>query len=65
MFIGMMVISMSFAGTLKNAYPLVSIYTGAGILFILGAIALIPIMSQKAPESSQDVQPVAADLGTH
>jgi MFS family permease len=64
MFVGMMVISMSFAGTLKHAYPLVSIYTGAGILFILGAFAMIPIMSQKAPETSQDAQPVAADMGT-
>jgi DHA3 family macrolide efflux protein-like MFS transporter len=61
MFIGMMVISMSLAGMLKNAYPLVSIYTGAGILFILGAFALIPIMSQNAPETSQDSQPVTAD----
>jgi MFS family permease len=61
MFIGMMVISMSFAGALKNAYPLVSIYTGAGILFILGAFALIPILNQKAPETSQGSQPVAAD----
>jgi DHA3 family macrolide efflux protein-like MFS transporter len=65
MFIGMMVISMSFAGTLKNAYPLVSIYTGAGILFILGAFAMIPIMSQKAPETSQGDQPAAADMSTH
>jgi Na+/melibiose symporter-like transporter len=65
MFIGMMVISMSFAGTLKHAFPLVSIFTGAGILFLLGAFALIPIMSQKAPETSQGAQPVAADMDTH
>jgi DHA3 family macrolide efflux protein-like MFS transporter len=65
MFIGMMVISMSFAGMLKDAYPLVSIYTGAGILFILGACTMIPIMSQKAPETSQGAQPVATDMGTH
>jgi DHA3 family macrolide efflux protein-like MFS transporter len=65
MFIGMMVISMSFAGTLKSAFPLVSIYTGAGILFILGALTMIPIMSQKAPETSQGTQPVAADMGMH
>jgi DHA3 family macrolide efflux protein-like MFS transporter len=64
MFIGMMVISMSFAGMLKDAYPLVSIYTGAGILFILGAFAMIPIMNQKAPENEQGDQPVAIDMGT-
>jgi DHA3 family macrolide efflux protein-like MFS transporter len=65
MFIGMMVISMSFAGVLKDAYPLVSIFTGAGILFVLGAFAMIPIMSQKAPETSQGAQSAAADMGTH
>ncbi|MDB4865672.1 MAG: transporter [Cohnella sp.] len=65
MFIGMMVISMSFAGTLKDAYSLVSIYTGAGIMFLLGAFVMIPIMSQKAPETSQGAQPIPADMGTH
>lgn len=53
MFIGTMVISMSFAGTLKDAYPLVTIYTGAGILFILGAFVMIPIMRQKEPDMSE------------
>lgn len=51
MFTGMMVISMSLAGTLKGTYPLVSIYTGAGFLFFLGSMVLIPIMRQKAPEN--------------
>jgi DHA3 family macrolide efflux protein-like MFS transporter len=58
MFIGMMVISMSFAGTLKASYPLLSIYTGAAILFLLGALVMIPIMSQKAPEKLQEALPV-------
>jgi MFS transporter, DHA3 family, macrolide efflux protein len=65
MFIGMMVISMSFAGTLKDAYSLVTIYSGAGILFLLGAFVMIPIMSQKVPESSNGTQMTAADMGTH
>ncbi|KGE16361.1 MFS transporter [Paenibacillus wynnii] len=51
MFTGMMVISMSLAGKLKGEFPLVSIYTGAGFLFFFGAMVLIPIMSQKAPEN--------------
>lgn len=55
MFIGTMVISMSFAGTLKDAYPLVTIYTGAGILFILGAFVMIPIMRQKEPDMSEGI----------
>lgn len=65
MFIGMMVISMSLAGALKDSYQLVSIYTGAGILFLLGALVIIPIMSQKAPETAQNVQPATADAGAH
>ncbi|WP_410511943.1 MFS transporter [Paenibacillus sp. BR2-3] len=51
MFTGMMVISMSLAGTLKDAYPLVSIYAGAGFLFFLGALVMLPVMGQKAPET--------------
>ncbi|MCD9023202.1 MFS transporter [Cohnella silvisoli] len=65
MFIGMMVISMSFAGALKDEYSLVSIYTGAGILFLIGALSMIPIMSKKAPESSNGNQMAAVDMGSH
>lgn len=53
MFVGMMVVSMSFAGVLKDAYSLVSIYTGAGLLFFLGALVMLPIMNHKAPEAAQ------------
>ncbi|MFC3747760.1 MFS transporter [Paenibacillus sp. GCM10012306] len=55
MFTGMMVISMSLAGTLKHAYPLVTIYAGAGVLFLLGALLMIPILKQRAPENLQAV----------
>ncbi|MEF3311106.1 MFS transporter [Paenibacillus sp. GYB004] len=54
LFMGMMVLSMSFAGALKNAYPLVSIFTVAGILFLIGALAMIPIMKYKSSESSAE-----------
>jgi len=53
LFVGMMVVSMSLAGALKDAFSLVSIYTGAGLLFLLGALAMLPIMNQKAPENLQ------------
>ncbi|NUU60731.1 MFS transporter [Paenibacillus agri] len=53
MFTGMMVISMSLAGTLKHAYPLVTIYGGSGVLFLLGALLMIPILKQRAPENLQ------------
>ncbi|ANE47708.1 MFS transporter [Paenibacillus swuensis] len=56
MFIGMMVVSMSFAGVLKDAFPLTSIYAGAGVLFLLGACVLVPIMKQKAPNTAVEEQ---------
>ncbi|WP_261381334.1 MFS transporter [Paenibacillus cremeus] len=52
MFMGMMVVSMSFAGTLKAAFPIVSIYAGAGVLFLLGALTMLPIMNHKMPETA-------------
>ncbi|MCH5583586.1 MFS transporter [Shimazuella sp. AN120528] len=51
MFIGMMVLSMSFAGALKSTYSLVSIYTGAGMLLLIGALVMIPIMKYKSSDS--------------
>lgn len=56
MFVGMMVVSMSFAGALKSAFPLSTIYSGAGILFLLGALMMLPIMKHKAPEQTQTAQ---------
>lgn len=53
MFVGMMVLSMSFAGVLKDAFSLTSIYTGAGMLFLVGALAMVPIMNHKSPEHLQ------------
>lgn len=52
MFVGMMVVSMSFAGALKSAFSLSAIYSGAGLLFLLGAMVMLPIMNQKAPEQA-------------
>ena len=51
MFMGMMVLSMTFAGALKSTYSLVSIYTGAGMLLLIGALVMIPIMKYKAADS--------------
>lgn len=53
MFVGMMVVSMSFAGALKSALPLSTIYSGAGLLFLLGALMMLPIMKHKAPDQVQ------------
>ncbi|MBP2111294.1 MFS transporter [Paenibacillus sp. FSL P2-0089] len=53
MFVGMMVVSMSFSGALKSALPLSTIYSGAGLLFLLGALMMLPIMKHKAPDQAQ------------
>ncbi|WP_426445297.1 MFS transporter [Paenibacillus sp. S-38] len=55
LFVGMMVVSMSCAGALKDAFSLVSIYSGAGLLFLVGALAMLPIMNHKAPEHMESV----------
>lgn len=47
MFMGMMVIMMSLAGVMKKLFPLVGIYSMAGIVMMLGAIILIPIFKHK------------------
>ncbi|WP_442951640.1 MFS transporter [Paenibacillus sp. GYB003] len=62
MFVGMMVVSMSFAGALKDAFPIVTIYTGAGLLFLVGALAMLPIMNQKAPDNGQSALPDTAAM---
>ncbi|HEY2491872.1 MAG TPA: MFS transporter [Paenibacillus sp.] len=51
MFMGMMVIMMSFAGILKKHFPLVEIYCVSGIVLLVGAMILIPIFKYK-PEPS-------------
>jgi Na+/melibiose symporter-like transporter len=56
MFVGMMVVSMSFAGALKGAFSLGTIYSGAGLLFLLGALVMVPIMNQKAPDNTHIAQ---------
>lgn len=58
MFVGMMVVSMSFAGVLKDTFSLVTIFTGAGFLFLVGAIVMLSIIKEKAPEHVQS-DPIA------
>ncbi|MEK3685075.1 MFS transporter [Paenibacillus sp. FSL R10-2736] len=58
MFVGMMVVSMSFAGALKNAFSLSTIFSGAGVLFLLGAMVMLPILNQKAPDHTPAAQEI-------
>ncbi|MFD0618313.1 MFS transporter, partial [Paenibacillus sp. GCM10027629] len=56
MFVGMMVVSMSFAGALKDTFSLSTIYSGAGLLFLIGSLVMVPIMNQKAPDNALTAQ---------
>lgn len=47
MFMGMMVIMTLVAGNLKKIYPLVGIYSAAGIAMLLGMLLLIPLFKYK------------------
>ncbi|CAG7607703.1 hypothetical protein PAESOLCIP111_00986 [Paenibacillus solanacearum] len=58
MFMGMMVVSMSFAGVLKGAFPLEAIFTVAGCLFMVGAMTMLPIMKHKSPVNEPASLPV-------
>lgn len=48
MFMGMMVIGMSLGGTLKGVFSLVAVYSISCILFLLGAVFLLPLLKRNA-----------------
>lgn len=52
MFMGAMVITMSLAGWLKTQFSLVSIYTVAGVLFILGVLLTVPLFKITSPNTN-------------
>jgi len=49
MFVGMMVVAMSVAGVLKDNFELTAIFTGVGLLFLIGMAVLVPVMRLKPP----------------
>ncbi|EPD92623.1 hypothetical protein HMPREF1207_00394 [Paenibacillus sp. HGH0039] len=55
MFMGFMVIGMSAAGFMKDILSLQTVYAGSGILFLLGALLLVPLMLRRTepPRESQ------------
>ncbi|MFD1177127.1 MFS transporter [Paenibacillus puldeungensis] len=59
MFMGMMVIMMSFAGVLKKLFPLVGIYAASGLVMLIGAAILVPIFKYKkpAPAANTNMEP--------
>lgn len=55
LFMGMMVLMMSAAGLLKQALTLVGAYGLAGVLFLVGALTVVPLFGRKlAAESEQE-----------
>lgn len=49
LFVGMMVVAMSFAGLLKHTFELTAIFTGIGLLYLFGVLVLVPVMRLAPP----------------
>ncbi len=47
MFMGTMVIGMSFSGVIKHATSLSSVYLMSGILFLIGVLVILPLLKMK------------------
>lgn len=61
MFMGMMVITMSIAGWLKELTSLVMVYGVAGCMFIFGMLCIVPIFKMKLAQPQTQTQPIAAE----
>ncbi|WP_036746910.1 MFS transporter [Paenibacillus sp. UNC451MF] len=56
LFMGMMVVGMSFSGLLKDALSLLTVFIASGILFLVGASLLIPLFSRSTSESKEKAE---------
>ncbi len=54
LFMGMMVITMSLAGLLKQQFSLVPVYMMAGVLFLIGMFIVIPLFKVKQSTHNED-----------
>lgn len=59
MFMGMMVIGMSFSGLLKDAFSLFAVGVISGMLFLVGALLLVPVLCGNKP-AGQETLPAAS-----
>jgi MFS family permease len=50
LFVGMMVVAMSLAGVLKDSFELTAIFSGIGVVFLIGTLVLLPVMKLRTPE---------------
>ncbi|OAB35993.1 MFS transporter [Paenibacillus glacialis] len=60
MFMGMMVIMMSFSGFMMKHFSLVEIYCASGIVMLLGSVILIPLFKHKPDPSLATGSPEAS-----
>ncbi|WP_139489030.1 MFS transporter [Brevibacillus dissolubilis] len=58
LFMGMMVISMSLAGWMKEVFSLVAVYEAAGLFFFLAMLSMVPVFRLKP-----DVKPTESEKG--
>lgn len=62
LFMGMMVITMSLAGWLKELFSLVTVYEAAALLFLIGTLMLVPLFKVKIAAETSEAQMPAVDL---
>lgn len=55
LFMGAMVITMSFAGWLKSQYSLVAMFEAAGVLFLIGMLLMVPLFNLSAAAKKERV----------
>lgn len=57
MFMGAMVVTMSTAGALKNAFSLVTIYEAAVALLLVGIVIMLPLLKRSSSADSEGREP--------
>ncbi|WP_311772764.1 MFS transporter [Cohnella xylanilytica] len=62
LFTGGMVLTMSLSGVLKTNLPLAALFGAAAVLFLLGAVGVLPLLRHKEPARTA---PAAAGLRHH
>ena len=53
MFMGFMVIGMTFAGYLKEAFSLFGVFAGSGVLFLIAMLVLLPLLKNRNKQTPQ------------
>ncbi|MED4534267.1 MFS transporter [Metabacillus fastidiosus] len=56
LFVGAMVLTMSIAGVLKEAFSIITIFEIAAALFVIGLLVILPIYNMKMQKEAEEVQ---------